>query len=221
MTFSICAFPVLAQASLTFIGHAEAPAPQSSPVTFSIPFDTPNTNRWLVAGVGIFGGSPDDISAVTIGGIAATLIAHAGGGGYAVAIYAAKVPTNTTQTVVATISGGFAFRGACALYDLSGVKILPNVIATASGLSNPVSATLSVPANGAVIGFSFTESPTANAPVNWVGIAKDFQANFDSTTWANTAAHQNFTTAQPSLSVSVTNTGATPLMHAVFAVFGP
>lgn len=202
--------------TLSYVGHAESAGTASS-YTFTYTFSTANANRHLIAGVAFQSASSLTV-AVSIGGVSATPIGTKIGttGNAEMAFFYAVVPTNTTQTVVVTFSGGNAVQCGCGLYDLEGVTVLNDSMTTSTGL---LTATLNVPAGGAVLGIDFASGSSQSH--SWTGITLDYTANVFSANWQYSGAHGNFATGNSSLTVTDTVGGTISSRAGAIILFSP
>jgi hypothetical protein len=199
--------------NLSFIDHQESSSAASS-YTFTYTFSTANPNRYLVAVIA-WQAATAITPTVTIGGAVATQIAILTAiTAPCVAVFAANVPLNTTQTVVVSISPG-ALLMQSALYDLEGVSTLNSTAVTNNTTTQ--SETLNVLKGGAVLAAVFATGvgvPTSS----WSGITKDVDVNTGNRVFS--PAHDNFATGNASLAVADTLTGAS-FAGGAYLVFSP
>lgn len=201
----------------TFVGSAFSTANTLSQ-TIALSFSAPGANRWLVVALGWFSSSGFAISSVTIGGVVATQLVSSGGV-FGTGLWGALVPTNATQNVVFVSTGVASSRIGIALYDLEGVGATINATGTVLATANPLVGSFSVPVGGALIGATFSES-SGGTTNTWSGLTQDCDTHFSSGQFTISAAHGNYPSGNPSVSVSDTLTGLGGLTNA-FAVFKP
>lgn len=123
----------------------------TSVYTFSgMSFGSATADRITVVAVGVRLSSGTGIDAVTINGIAATLVVQASNGDDAHAsLWRAANPSGTSGTVRVDIDGGNAFCCQIGVYRLSGATGAPTN--TGSDTGNPISIAATVPTNGFAI----------------------------------------------------------------------
>lgn len=144
--------------ALAFLFGAVSSADASAYI-FPGPFGTAAADRYLVACITYRSGSTINITGVTIGGVAASLVVSANGGTAPAvtveAMYIANVPAGTSGDVGVTLNGT-AVRCGCKLYSLTGIAS-PTPIATASMITNTgtfAPFTLPVPAHAIASGYN-------------------------------------------------------------------
>ena len=160
-----------------------------------------SADRIVVVGITLAtstSGFPRSITGVTIGGIAATQIAHVLGTQWmTAAIFAAVVPSGTTATVEITLNGN-AGRIACDVWTMTEASITPADTATDSNASSDPSVSIDIPAGGACIACAGSAAVTTTS---WSGLTEDADAALEAFT-THTAASDTFVAAQTGKSVS-------------------
>lgn len=164
---------------------------------------------------GIASGATSDISGVTVGGNAATLIAKTnsatGGFGTASGIYAIlDSSANTALTIVVTFAGS-QVRGAISVYNLTSTGGVTTPFHTNTALgTTPISTTLNTTAGGAALGFSaFSSAGTTT----WTGLGtKDVDSNVGGAPLQYSGAHTNATSAATGASIQASATGSNNLL---------
>ena len=132
----------------------------------SMALSTAATSRQIVVCIGGSGaGAPRSVSACTVGGVSASLVVaeqHSGGTDYFTEIWVASVPTGTTGDVVVTCSSTMDFVGAgtFAIYDAA-----IGASSTGSTETDAGNVSMTVPANGVIVGGTFSNSNTGG--VTW------------------------------------------------------
>lgn len=152
-----------------------------SSVTYSgKAFGTASPSRVLFVCLGHIANSP--VSAVTIGGVSATLIRHQDTvqGVYYADIWCAKVPTGTSGNVVISGASGITYSG-IGVYSATGlISMTPfDTFGGRNAPSNPriINYNIDIPNNGICLATIF--SVDGNGTVfagTWSGITKDYGA---------------------------------------------
>lgn len=170
-------------------------------------FGTPAPRRFLVATVTLV--TPAAITAVTIGGVSATIVAQATANVTRVGIAIALVPTGSSGNVAVTAGATYATL-AVGLYALTGLQsATPYDTATASSPlsdSSSLNLSLDVPANGLVVAVEQNGQVGGGSAGNesWSGLSE----NFGGTTggaYRSSWASGTSTVLQAPRSVSVSN----------------
>jgi hypothetical protein len=191
--------------ALDFIDSGLADAAGASQSTTMDFGDAPpaGETRYIVLGVGITVVS--SITSVTIGGIAATVVADGNDGGTHGALYIAEVPSGTSGTVALTFSDSGQRAGLATYRLMNPSSATPSDVTsdTGGGDNNDGVASLSldIPAGGAAIGAACSFNDLGGANV-WVGLTAD--AAF--TLPGGSGAADHFTSAS-----LTSEAGATPL----------
>lgn len=118
------------------------------------------------------------VSALTVGGIAGTLVGRQAGGAYTVEIWEAAVPTGTTADIVVTWSGAQSFCS-CGIYAMYGAAAAYSAVAMSTAA--PLSAAVAVPFGGASIAIGHTADA---ATATWTELTEDFDEREDPVTFA-------------------------------------
>jgi hypothetical protein len=194
----------MAPLAVTFT-DSDSSGSNSTTYTFTgLSIGTASATRYVIAGFAAEGGSPTAATNVTIGGVSATLLA--GTGGYA-AIYIALVPTGTTATVAITLN---AEASRCGV----GVWTAANLSSasaqdTLTDTSDPLSGTIDVPREGAVIAIAAHGNSNGHL-FTWTGATED--AEFDrGTNRTMSVAHDEVAAGETGRTVSATTTTSTDL----------
>lgn len=132
-----------------------------------------SAGRKIVVGVASRRASAFTFVSVTIGGVAASAIAGTelafASGLSRIALYQADVPAGTTGDIVVTCSAE-TLRCGIGVWALANAN---TVVDTGTSITDPATDTLTVPANGAAIGYGFHSGLSA-ATATWTGITEDF-----------------------------------------------
>lgn len=164
-------------------------------------FGAANTARQIFVVIHASGSSVSGITAVTIGGVAASIVATDTGASNSYMVIArAYVPSGTSGTVAFTATGGAA-RGAISVYRVIGAGV--HVTAAGVAASPDYSLTIPVPARGAVIAGA---AATSAVSWTWTGLSEDTDLETESPIFST--ASGTFTNANPSLAVTATASGS-------------
>lgn len=200
---------------ITYRANSNADAPASPKTYAAMAIGTAGADRYVIAGiVGLLNGVT--ISGVTIGGVAAVQqTTRVDASGYKAEIWTALVPTGTTADVIVTFSGGTATNMDVVTCSMTGTSTgtATNTYGDTDD-SNPLTASINIPANGGAFGITGNNSGTA---VTWTNLTEDVDA-LDVGGRRVSSASRNDTVAQTGLAVSVTGTGTSIL---AIAAFGP
>lgn len=166
----------------------------------SIPIGTADTNRIVIVAIAI-GGVARTVSSATIGGIAASIAGTTTGTTAGTGMIYAKVPTGTTATISITLSGA-ANDCHIGVYRLvgQGSDTPFDTDAPAGGGTTTRTATLDVPAGGAVVACM----GNGGSNVAWTNATEDYDINTGGNSFSS-AAHQAYATLQTGLGVQCTS----------------
>lgn len=139
------------------------------------------------------------IPSVTIGGVAATQVAHAVNGIQVADIWVAAVPTGTTANVDLGGGSGVNPRLTISTYSIYGAASVTPV-STATDIVTPYSQAMTFPTNSVIVAGLVV---AANGSTTWTGATEDTDAFLSPITWG--AAHAGGSAAGP---VTVTATEA-------------
>ena len=197
----------------------------TNPVTHSAcAISTASANRHVIVGVGIDNNSRT-ISGVTIGGVAATLLAAKYTSGIGVTgiqlwMYGALVPTGTTGDVVVTYSAACEFNGVVvwAAYGLT--SLTPTDTATAVSASDGAAASttaLDVLASGIMIVHGYNDTDSSTHATTFVAAdIEDVEVATTSRTVGGSEAFASTQTTQ-TLSCDPSGTSRVAIQAAAFA----
>jgi hypothetical protein len=209
-------------ASISFV-QATGDASNASTYTFTNhPIGSASSDRIVIVGVmirglgGVF--SPIDISSVTVGGNAATLLAkqkRVDDEVNVLGIYAIAVPSGTTATIVANLTQS-VLRCAIHVYSVTGAEIVPHATSVDTDLNLAI--VLPVVASGCAVAMSFDGASASTGA--WSGLTERSRLIVEAI--ATTSAANNTATADPSKAVSITWSSviAPVLVAASFAPIG-
>lgn len=160
--------------TVTYGNFVQQPTGSATPnftgMTFPI---TPSPTRRIVACIIAFGPPTGVASAVTIGGVAATIHTNTRqAAGTILTIASALVPTGSSGTVVATYPSATSNAGAfCWTYGVDGIG---NTITPYTDVATPFAISVSFVPNNAIIclGTWYQNGAVANAD-SWTNIIKD------------------------------------------------
>lgn len=200
--------------SLSYVGATEDTSNATAYTFTSHSIGAAAANR--VVHVGIVGGSLTTISSpssVTIGGTAASLNVAVNTGvsnGFSAAIASLAVPTGTTATIVVNFS---TTQVRCKIVVWASYGAF-SALAFRTGTdtdSDPLTASLDVPAGGFVLAISKAYRASGYLGGTWTNVTEDYDgaSGEGATTQGETAASKVFNTAQTGLSVQVDNDSAT------------
>jgi len=145
------------------------------------------------------------ISAVTIGGVSATLAVSSNFSASYVDIWYANVPTGTTGNVVIT-QAGIWNRVVVSLYAVYGLRsFTPTATATDTDNNATVTLSLNVNANGVVVAGAWANFLASSTPAaaTWNGLTENWDTAYD-TTRRVTSASGLFTTVQTPATITCT-----------------
>jgi hypothetical protein len=175
-----------------------------------------DTNRKIVVTILAGGLTGRNVSTVTVGGISATLVKKqlAVGGERYNEMWQADVPTGTTADVVVTWSAVMerCGIGIFAVYDAASAAS-----ATASDTSDPMNASINVPAEGVLIGGAIYNS--AGGAATWTNLTESYET--DSGGNVETSGYDTHATIQTGLSVTCDPASAAAVTSMVLASWGP
>lgn len=171
---------------LVYGSYLWASAPFSSTITFTgMTIGAAAADRWVIAAMHLEHADTNIVSAVTIGGVAATRLYGAltlSGDGIRFEFWAANVPTGTTATVVATTPGTF-YEGSCATYYCIGEPTFHDGDSDIVYTGTTFSVAIDVPEGGAVIAAVSNEN--AGVLSSWVGVTADATDETEQTYFAS------------------------------------
>lgn len=183
---------------------------------------TEANNRTIVVGVSYRGslGSSRSVSSVAVAGISATRVTAGLSTADGAEIYVARVRTGSTGDVVISMSGTCTHITAVvwAAYNVNHNFISRD---NASTNTNPVSATINIPAGGAAFAVAHDSGLTSGNTWSWSGLTEDVDSRDASTDTSYSGASGTTTTALNSLSVSATYSGTLDGGRLAVASFAP
>lgn len=193
----------------------------SSSYSFSsLPIGDAATDRIVVVGFGYRAGSSRSITSLTIGGVAASLaVVSEANSEQAVALYYRNVPTGTTVTVEANLSGA-GVRAGCGIWTLRGSPAISPVNTGSSTSGDPSDVTINAPAHSAVIAYGnlFAGGGTT-AGIAISGVTQRFNEEIESSSTRHAGADLSLVAANPSLTVSYNWSGTISARALVAAAF--
>lgn len=163
---------------LAFQGHAENGTGASSYNFTSQPIGTAQSDRYVIVGIGWSNLGPS-ISAVTIGGVSATVVATAANANGSSAMYIALVPTGTTATVAITFSSTTNLGCGIAVWSATGLVSATPVSSGNSSASPTPSVVLTTVNGGFAIGYAHVASNVTYSPstIPWTGVTASWAGN--------------------------------------------
>jgi len=197
-------------ATVTYVTNVSNTANLTTYTLTSVSIGTASSDRYVIVGFGASDGTSGKTdSSVTIGGVSATKLAGAyyvGGTTRMCALYAALVPTDTTATIAITFSAGMSRLGV-SVFSATGLQsVTPRDSATAQGDTSGtlLSASLTGPSDGFIVGFVFQQDENAN--FTWTGITERNDTALEAVA-KYSGASDNFTASgAKSVSVSTSQT---------------
>jgi hypothetical protein len=162
-------------------------------------FGTASSDRVVIVSVVVADGTAGTVSAVTIGGVSATIIRQASDSTLTGAIVAAAVPTGTTGSVVVDLSTS---RGACAIGIWSATGQVSAAGVASNSNTDLAELTLVAEDGGFVIGLCCNLGATPRT-TTWSGASEDFDDVAEENTYHSGASAATSGTAvslQPTLS---------------------
>lgn len=145
----------------------------TDPGTFTgLSFGTAAADRLIVAAISHNGST--HVSAVTIGGISATLVVEEVGGSARVALWVAAVPTGTSGNVVVSgHTGGFPCGMAISTYAIYGA---PSATASSIGTDNATIFDVTLTSLLNAVGIAVYSCVINTATMTWVGFTEQVDA---------------------------------------------
>jgi len=190
-------------AAVTFLQSSSI---NSSGTTYSAQnFGAASSDRYIV--VILAARVAATISTITIGGVSATITLQQAQSSNRIGIAIAAVPTGTSGDISFTLSGGTLFRSLISVYRVTGIDAAA-AFATASATTNNGTMSVTIPADGIVIGGAMSFS-TASGAFTWTNLTEDSDILVNGTTGLGTGSDA-FSTLQTSRSISANNTGTSP-----------
>lgn len=146
-------------------------------------------------------------TSVTIGGITATKLVEANQNASSVSrvvsIWAARVPNETTATIVLNLSGASERAGLGVWRAINLRDIAANAVVSSDTTNgSPSSAILSVPSGGVVVGATFANNTGALATWSGAGLTIDFEQNLEATNSMSAASGVFQSSRTPTVTVS-------------------
>ncbi|KPF74575.1 hypothetical protein IP68_12510 [Blastomonas sp. AAP25] len=201
------------ESSMAFGSGAVSASDLSSYTFTDMTFGTASDTRYIAVGIAWrSAGTTNDVTSVTIGGEAATLVEKArnltGGAMSAAHIYIAAVPTGTSGAVVVNTTSN-AVRMGVATYPLYDIDPTPLTTAAVAAGTTSTDPSITLAENAHVLGVAFNGisgsriasakadidagSPTitishAAANTTWSGLTEDYDAALEGTTGGQSAA---------------------------------
>lgn len=158
------------------MGFVRQATGSASPSFANVPFGVPSASRIITVPIIGFGPPSGVASAVTIGGVSATLhVNNRNASGTIITLASAVVPTGTSGTVQITYPSATSNAGAfCWAYRVDGmISSTPQVI---TDFASPFNQPVTCNANSAIIGMGTWYQNGATGPDSWSGtsgITKD------------------------------------------------
>lgn len=189
-------------------------ATTTSPNTISVGVGTPSIDRVAIYGVGV--SSPAGTSATTtLCGVAGTPLVTPGAAGGFTTMYSAAIGTAggaTTCNLVVTT----AFTPTTIAYTVYDIKNYSSSTPTntysagSTGGVNPASVSANIPSASIAIGFIANLNVSATVSWTWAGLTKDGtdQSAPGGVSRTSSQASAAFSSANPSLTISATSSGA-------------
>jgi hypothetical protein len=160
-------------ATIDFLQGASSTANQTSYTFASQNFGTASATRYIAAVVGQRGAN--NIVSVTIGGVAATIVAQSNQSIDSAAIAIAAVPTGATGDVVVTWNTT-ALRMALGLYRITQITNATPFDVITSTAANP-SANLDIPVNGIALAVSKVQGTPST--MVWTGLTESYEVEVE------------------------------------------
>lgn len=211
--------------AITQTDHGES-ATDSNTYTFTArALGTAQADRRIIVALSMrVAGTTTTVSSVTVAGISATQVVSSpnnGGGNTTLAeLWVAAVPTGTTGDVVITFSAT-VLRCGSNVWRMVG-SASSTASATGTSTADPGTANLTIPANGAAVGFAVADFAGSGQGVNWTNLTSSLALTYPEGAFGNAGAMADFVgggsttlTADYTASTSIT----TP--SAVFAAWAP
>lgn len=225
MTFPFPAISPAAAAAVTYIGATESTS-NATVYTFNgVSIGAASSDRIVhVGAVGLANGAAQNVTGITIGGVAAELncvATNGASGGIESAIASLAVASGTTADIVVTF-GVAQLRCAILVWTSTSANGAFAYDAGTDSDSDPLTTSVDVPSNGFAIGVAgtFKTGWTGNT---WTGLSED--ADFvtgETTNQGYTGASEDFSSTQSGLSVSCDCDGGAATRYAMcVATFSP
>lgn len=152
-------------------------------------------------------GSTSSVSSVSVAGISASLVVHAGGTDSSdpnCAIYVADVPTGSSGTVSVTFGSGKS-RACIFLYRLTSAQFSARSTASDTDNSNPVTASITPLSGGVVV--ALCAATFGSGAVSWSGLTEDAEETPEGAMLASSASLSSAPGTSVSVSATFTNPG--------------
>jgi len=177
-------------------------------------FGTASADRKIIVGAVVRNGSPT-FSSVTIGGVTATSVIQAvGGTNHRVGLFIADVPTGATGDVV-VVPGAAVVRCGIGIWAMTGAAS-STASDTDSSTADPISVTLTIPANGAAIGYCAYLQPGGS--FGWTNLIESFDEFIENISY-HSGACADFTAGGNTVLTADQDAGTDPV--GIFATWGP
>jgi len=172
--------------------------------------------RYVYAAIGLASSGTFTVSAVTIGGNAASLFAGLNASSFVQAqIWVAEVPIGTTANVQVTTSANTLCCGVATYPALNpATPNVPDAITTSTSTGSPLSLDVNIVAGGAAIGAVQVRDTSATSGGAWSGLTETVDSDIRSTEYFTVAGGGSAGSPAP---ITVTRTGAGTDSRAVSA----
>jgi len=167
----------------------------------------------VVSPVGNIGAGGGAVSTVTVGGISASLVVAIIGGVQSAEIWQADVPTGTTADVVVTWAAEQA-RSGIGVFAVTGAA--SGASDTATSTADPMSTTLTIPANGIAIGVG---TDNAGGPFAWTNLTERYDEPLEGAI-DHTGASDAFITHEVGRTITCDPSGASSSPAMALAAWG-
>lgn len=206
--------------SLTQVATAVNAANQNTYTFSAVALGDAAANRVIVLGIALADADGvENITSVTIAGIAATVVRTAIGTNNAAYIYQASVPSGTTGDIVINLDASGA-NAAIVVWRL--LTENPTAFHTASeaGSSTAPSEVIEIPLGGGAVGIASQRNTTANRTWTWTNMGEVTDANIE----ASISYSSALSTTPGSTTVTATASGSvleSALVLASYQEFAP
>lgn len=220
MTFPFPFFSPVVSASPPVLTYQTSAVQAADATTYNFTsqaIGTAAADRYVIVTITgcIKSGSPG-VSAVTVGGISATIVAQVDSGFTAAAIAIAAVPTGTTATVVVTFNGT-QYRAGIGVYSVTGLNS-----STATGTDTDTTSSPSLSASSSSDGFAIAVSSAYEAATTnmhtWTSITEDYDELVESGTNTQSGASEEGLSSG-TFNCSVAFSGSPTAVSTVLATF--
>lgn len=199
-------------ATVTYTDNASVVSTTTTFTFSAAAIGTATSDRKIVVGVWAHGHGGVTLNSVTVGGVSASSVVSKIVGDGINELWQADVPSGTTGDVVATFSSN---KAACSIivWAVTGAASAAN--ATGTSTADPLTASVTIPAKGIVIGRAICGS---SATFTWTNVTEN--AEYVANTIGQGGASLAYADLQTNLAITADqNTGAEPLL--TVASWGP